>query len=192
MLKYGYARVSTSEQDHAGQVDALRAAGVVKVFSEKISGVRADRPQLARAIAALDQGDMLAVVRIDRLARSSRDLLNIVHDIEARGATFESLTEPWANTNSSQAAAMLTMLSAFAQLDRAFILSRTKEGRERAKAQGRRFGRKLKLSPEQIAHARDLQAEGRGLREIGALVGCHASTVSRALQQGKQIEEATA
>lgn len=90
MLKYGYARVSTSEQDHAGQVDALRAAGVVKVFSGKISGIRADRPQLARAIAALDHGDVLAVTRIDRLARSSRDLLNIVHEVEARGATFES------------------------------------------------------------------------------------------------------
>jgi DNA invertase Pin-like site-specific DNA recombinase len=180
-LKYGYARVSTSEQDHAGQVDGLRAAGVVKVFSEKMSGMRTDRPQLARAIAALDQGDVLAVFRIDRIARSSRDLLNIVHDIEARGSTFESLTEPLANTNSPQAAAMLTMLPAFAQLDRAFILSRTKEGKERAKVQGRRFGRKPKLSPEQIAQARDLQGEGRGLREIGVLVGCHASTISRAL-----------
>jgi DNA invertase Pin-like site-specific DNA recombinase len=188
-LKYGYARVSTSEQDHAGQIDALKAAGVVKVFSEKISGVRADRPQLARAIAALDQGDVLAVVRNDRLARSSRDLLNIVHDIEARGATFESRTEPWANTNSPQAAAMLTMLSAFAQLDRAFILARTKEGRERAQAQGRRVGRKPKLSEEQIAHARDLQNEGRGLREIGKLVGCHASTASRALQRKPQGEK---
>jgi DNA invertase Pin-like site-specific DNA recombinase len=189
VLKYGYARVSTSEQDHAGQVDALKAAGIVKVFSEKISGVRADRPQLARAIGALDQGDVLAVVRIDRLARSSRDLLNIVHEIEARGATFESLTEPWANTNSPQAAAMLTMLSAFAQLDRAFILARTKEGRERARAQGRRFGRKPKLNEQQIAHARDLQREGRGLREIAALIGCHASTVSRALQTQQEEEE---
>ncbi|WP_283814785.1 recombinase family protein [Bradyrhizobium aeschynomenes] len=90
-MKYGYARVSTTEQDHAAQVDALalRAAGAVKVFSEKMSGVRADRPQLARAIAALDQGDVLAVTRIDRLARSSRDLLNIVHEVEARGPTFE-------------------------------------------------------------------------------------------------------
>jgi DNA invertase Pin-like site-specific DNA recombinase len=178
-VKYGYARVSTSEQDHAGQVDALKVAGAVKVFSEKISGVRADRPQLARAIAALDQGDVLAVTRIDRLARSSRDLLNIVHEIEARGATFESLTEPWANTNTPTASAMLTMLSAFAQLDRAFILSRTREGRERARAQGRKFGRKPKLSAQQVDHARTLQQEGRGMREIGALLGCNASTVSR-------------
>ena len=97
-MKYGYARVSTSEQDHAGQVDALKAAGAVKVFSEKMSGVRADRPQLARAIAALDPLDVLTVTRIDRLVRSSRDLLNIVREIEAKGATFESLAEPWANT----------------------------------------------------------------------------------------------
>lgn len=139
-MKYGYVRVSTSEHDHAGQIDALKAAGAVKVLSEKMSGVRADRPRLARAVAALDQGDVLVVTRIDRLVRSSRDLLNIVHDIEATGATFESLTEPWANTNPPTASAMLTMLSAFAQLDRAFILARTKEGRERAKAQGSRFG----------------------------------------------------
>jgi hypothetical protein len=78
-LKCGYARVSTSEQDHAGRVAALNSAGAVKIFSEKISGVRTDRPQLSRAIAALDQGDVLAVVGIDRLARSSRDLFNIVH-----------------------------------------------------------------------------------------------------------------
>lgn len=92
---------------------------------------------------------MLAVTRIDRLARSSRDLLNIVHEVEARGATFESLSEPWANTNTPTASAMLTMLSAFAQLDRAFILATTKEGRERAKANGRRFGCKPKLNEQQ-------------------------------------------
>lgn len=190
MLKYGYARVSTTEQDHAAQVDALKTAGAVKVFSEKISGVRADRPQLARAIAALDQGDVLAVTRIDRLARTARDLLNIVREVEGKGATFESLAEPWANTNTPQAAAMLTMLSAFAQLDRSFILARTKEGRERAKAQGRRCGPKPKLNEQQIAHARDLQGEGRGLREIGALLGCSAATVSRALQKEKGEEVA--
>ncbi|OSI68603.1 recombinase family protein [Bradyrhizobium canariense] len=187
-MKYGYARVSTTEQDHAGQIDALKTAGAVKVFSEKISGVKADRPQLARAIAALDQGDVLAVMRIDRLARSSRDLLDIVHEVEARGATFESLTEPWANTNSPQAAAMLTMLSAFAQLERSFILARTADGRARSKAQGRHFGPKFKLNQEQIAHARDLQNQEKGLREIGRLLGCHASTVSRALRQQEEEE----
>ncbi|MEH2560073.1 DNA invertase Pin-like site-specific DNA recombinase [Bradyrhizobium algeriense] len=84
---------------------------------------------------------------------------------------------------------MLTMLSAFAQLERAFILARTKEGRERARILGRSFGPKFKLSQQQIAHARDLQGEGRGLREISALLGCHASTISRALQIQKEEEE---
>jgi DNA invertase Pin-like site-specific DNA recombinase len=189
LVKYGYAHVSTSEQDHAGQVDALKSAGAVKVFSEKVSGAKTDRPQLARAIAALDQGDVLAVTRIDRLARSSRDLLNIVHEVEARGATFESLTEPWANTNTPQASAMLTMLSAFAQLERAFILARTYDGRVRAKMLGRKFGRKPKLSGAQVAHASELQSHGRGMREIGAIVGCSASTVSRALAALQDAEE---
>ncbi|ABE64550.1 Resolvase-like protein [Nitrobacter hamburgensis X14] len=188
-MKYGYARVSTSEQDHAGQVDALKSAGAVKVFSEKISGVLAVRPQLARAIAALDPGDVLIVTRIDRLARSSRDLLNIVHQIEKKKATFRSLAEPWANTDTPQASAMLTILAAVAQLERAFILARTKDGRDRAKTLGRKFGPKYKLNQEQITHAIDLQREGRGLREIATLLGCHASTVSRTLQRHKPEEE---
>src|SRR5439155_5639573 len=128
----------------------------------------------------------LAVTRIDRLARSSRDLLNIVHEVEARGATFESLTEPWANTNSPQAAAML---STFAQLERAFILARTKEGRERARVLGRSFGPKFKLNQQQIAQARDLQGDGRGLREIAALLACSVSTVWHAVQKEKEEEQ---
>lgn len=87
---------------------------------------------------------------------------------------------------------MLTMLSVFAQLDRAFILARTKEGRERARAQGRRFGRKPKLNEQQIEHARVLQQEGGGMREIGALLGCNPSTVSRTLQVQQQKREEVA
>jgi Resolvase, N terminal domain len=92
---YGYARVSTTDQDHASQVEHLTAAGALKVFSEKASGKDADRIQLKKAIAALDAGDVLMVTRIDRLARSTRDLLNIVHDVKQAGATFKSLAEPW-------------------------------------------------------------------------------------------------
>ncbi|WP_316166882.1 MULTISPECIES: recombinase family protein [unclassified Bradyrhizobium] len=130
-----------------------------------MSEVWADRPQLARAIAVLDSSDVLAVMRIDRLARSSRDLLNIVHEVEARGATFESLAELSADVNRPQASAMLTMLADVAQLERALILARTRAGSTQ-KGKGRRFGPKPKLSQEQIAHAQDLQNEGRRLREI--------------------------
>ncbi len=188
-MKYGYARVSTSEQDHAGQVDALKAAGAVKIFSEKISGTITGRPQLARAVAALDRGDILTVTRIDRLARSSRDLLNIVHEIDAKGALFESIAEPWASTGTPQAKAMLTMLAAWAELERSFILARTYDGLVRARARGRKFGRKLKLNGDQVAHAAQLQRQGRGLREIGALLGCHFSTVSRALDALQEAQE---
>lgn len=86
---YGYARVSTTDQDHAAQVVQLTAAGAVKVFSEKASGKNAERPQLKRAIAALDGGDVLMVTRIDRLARSTRDLFNIVHDLKGAGPRFD-------------------------------------------------------------------------------------------------------
>jgi DNA invertase Pin-like site-specific DNA recombinase len=88
---YGYARVSTTDQDHASQVEQLTAAGALKVFSEKASGKDAERVQLKKAIAALDAGDVSMVTRIDRLARSTRDLLNIVHDVKQAGATFRSL-----------------------------------------------------------------------------------------------------
>jgi len=161
VLKYGFARVSTTEHDHAAQVDELKAAGAVKVLSEGMSGVRADRPSLPVPSQRSTRATCSPLPASPPGAHRARDLLNIVHEIEVRGATFESIAEPWANTNTPQAAAMLTMLSAFAQLDRAFILSRTKEGRERAKAQGLRFGPEPKLSKEQIAHARDLQGEGR-------------------------------
>lgn len=178
---YGYARVSTTDQDHASQVEQLTAAGVGKVFSEKISGKNTDRPQLVRAIAVLDAGDVLMVTRIDRLARSTRDLLNIVHEIKRAGATFRSLAEPWADTSSELAEFMLTIIAAVAKLERAIILERTAGGRARARQRGRSLGRKPKLNPTQLIEARAMQSNGRGMREIGEVLGVSASTISRAL-----------
>jgi DNA invertase Pin-like site-specific DNA recombinase len=144
-----YARVSTEGQNLDGQLDQLGAAGAVKVFQEKQSGASSDRPQLKKAIAALDAGDVLMVTRIDRLARSTRDLLNIIHDVKQAGAAFRSLAEPWADTSSELAEFMLTILGAAAKLERATILARTGEGRARAKAAGRSLGRKHKLTLDQ-------------------------------------------
>jgi DNA invertase Pin-like site-specific DNA recombinase len=180
---YGYARVSTADQDHAAQVDQLTAAGAAKVFSEKISGAITERPQLGRAIAALDSGDILMVTRIDRLARSTRDLLNIVHEVKQAGATFRSLAEPWADTSSELAEFMLTILGAAAKLERATILARTAEGRARAKSQGRSLGRKPKLNRAQVEMAVAMVSEGRGMKEIGEILGCSAATVSRTLRR---------
>jgi hypothetical protein len=97
MTVYGYARVSTADQNLEAQLEELRAAGSAKVFREKVSGMRSDRPELAKALKALGRGDMLIVSRLDRLARSPRDLLNILAAIGERGATFKSLGDTWAD-----------------------------------------------------------------------------------------------
>lgn len=176
---YGYARVSTSEQDTAAQVEALTAAGAAKVFRENISGATAERPQLKKAIAALDAGDVLLVTRIDRLARSTRDLLNIVHDVKLAGATFKSLAEPWADTSTELAEFMLTVLGAAAKLERATILARTSEGRARAKARGKSLGRPHKLTPAQQTEARAMLAAGRSTHEVGEIFNVSHSTIVR-------------
>jgi DNA invertase Pin-like site-specific DNA recombinase len=160
-------------------VAQLTAAGAVKVFKENISGATADRPQLKKVLAALDTGDVLVVTRIDRLARSTRDLLNIIHDVKQAKATFRSLAEPWADTSSELAEFMLTILGAVAKLERATILGRTAEGRARAKAQGKSLGRPFKLTPEQQVEARAMLAAGRGTRDIAKVFNVNPSTISR-------------
>jgi DNA invertase Pin-like site-specific DNA recombinase len=176
---YGYARVSTNDQDTAAQVEQLMAAGAVKVFRENVSGATADRPQLKKALASLDQGDILLVTRIDRLARSTRDLLNIVHDVKQTGATFKSLAEPWADTSTELAEFMLTVLGAAAKLERATILARTTEGRVRAKAKGKSLGRPFKLNSTQQAEARAMLDAGRGVCEVADVFNVSHSTISR-------------
>lgn len=176
---YGYARVSTEGQNLDGQLDQLRDAGAVKVFQEKISGAGADRLQLKRVIAALDAGDVLIVTRIDRLARSARDLLNIVHEVKQAGATFRSIAEPWADTSSELAEFMLTILGAAAKLERSTILARTGEGRARAKAAGKSLGRKPKLTQQQQREALSMLSQGRGVREVAGVFTVHHSTISR-------------
>jgi DNA invertase Pin-like site-specific DNA recombinase len=176
---YGYARVSTEGQNLDGQLEQLRDAGAAKVFQEKISGAGADRPQLKKALAALDAGDVLTVTRIDRLARSTRDLLNIIHEVKQTGASFRSIAEPWADTSSELAEFMLTILGAAAKLERATILVRTGEGRARAKAAGKSLGRKPKLTTQQQREALSMLGQERGVREVAEIFDVHHSTISR-------------
>jgi DNA invertase Pin-like site-specific DNA recombinase len=138
---YGYARVSTDGQTLDSQIAALTAAGAEKVFSEKQSGAKTDRAQLAKAIAALNPDDVLLVTRLDRLARSTRDLLNTLAQIGDRQAAFRSLSDAWADTTTAHGRLMLTVLGGLAEFERALILARTSDGRARAKARGVRFGR---------------------------------------------------
>ena len=125
------------------------------------SGAYTDRPQLAKAIAALAEGDCLVVCKLDRLARSTRDLLNTLDAIGKAGATFKSLGDPWADTTSAHGRLMLTVLGGLAEFERFLILSRTAEGRTRAQANGVRFGRKPSLNC--ISTSRS-SAQARGWR----------------------------
>jgi len=175
----GYARVSTGSQSYEDQVARLEAAGAVRIFREKESGARSDRPQLAKAIAALDDGDVLVVARLDRLARSTRDLLNVVHAIGERGAAFKSLADTWADTSNAHGRLMMTILAGLAEFERELIRARTSAGRERAKAKGIRFGRKPKLSAHQRAHALKMLDSGEPQSAVAKVLGVDQSTISR-------------
>jgi DNA invertase Pin-like site-specific DNA recombinase len=175
----GYARVSTDGQSLEAQHSALSAAGATHVFAEKISGAVTDRKQLGKAIAALSAGDVLLVTRLDRLARSTRDLLNVLDAMAKAGAGFRSLAEAWADTTTPHGRLMLTVLGGLAEFERSLILARTSEGRTRAKARGVKFGRKHTLTPHQQAEARARRAAGEALVEIARSYAVSHSTISR-------------
>jgi DNA invertase Pin-like site-specific DNA recombinase len=134
MTTYGYARVSTDGQTLAAQQSELTAAGCLKVFAEKVSGAKSDRIELSKLLKRIDAGDILIVTRLDRLARSTRDLLNILDAISQNGAKFKSLHDPWADTSTPHGELMVTILGGLATFERHLIRARTDEGRKRAKA----------------------------------------------------------
>jgi DNA invertase Pin-like site-specific DNA recombinase len=177
---YGYARVSTDGQSVAAQVATLTAAGAGKVFREVASGAKTNRAQLRRALAQLDAGDVLLVTRLDRLARSTRDLLNTLAAITERKAGFRSLGDTWADTTTPHGRLMLTVLGGLAEFERELIRTRTSEGRSRAVARGQRMGRPPKLTPHQQREAikrRELGEES--LAEIGRSYNVSGATISR-------------
>ena len=175
----GYARVSTDGQSLESQLASLKAAGAEKVFSEKISGAKTDRRALASAIKSLGPGDVLLVTRLDRLARSTRDLLNVLDQVAKAGAGFRSLADPMIDTCSAHGKLILAVLAALAEFERSMILARTSEGRTRAKARGVRFGRKPKLSAFQASEALARREAGEALTDIGRSYGVSHSTISR-------------
>lgn len=183
-LMLGYARVSTDDQDLTNQRTELHSAGCIKIFGEKITGVRRDRPELARLLDHLRPGDVVTVTRLDRLARSTRDLLDIAERIQATGAGLRSLAEPWADTTTPAGRMVLTVFAGIAEFERSLIIDRTRSGREAAKARGVKFGPRPTLSLAQIEHARELiDLEGRPVKEVADLLGVHRSTLYRALEK---------
>ena len=177
----GYARVSTDDQDLALQRRALRDAGCRRLYEEKLSGARRDRPELARLLDQVREGDVLVVTRLDRLARSTRDLLDVAERLREADAGLRSLAEPWADTTTPAGRMVLTVFAGISEFERALILSRTGAGREAAKQKGVRFGRPPTLAPDQVALGRRLVAEGRPVRDVAKLLKVHRSTFYREL-----------
>ena len=175
----GYARVSKAEdQDTAPQIEALHAAGCQRVYEERVSGGRWDRPELHRLLDRLAPGDVLTVWKLDRLSRSLKDLLLILDKVEKAGAGFRSLTENIDSTTAS-GRMMMQMLGAFAEFERAMVRERTQAGLRSARAQGRQGGRQPKLSPEQQAEVLTMLNAGRSAADVARLFRVHRATISR-------------
>jgi DNA invertase Pin-like site-specific DNA recombinase len=182
MTIYGYARVSTDGQSLASQDAQLTAAGCAKVYSEKISGARSDRPELAKVLKRLETGDVLVVTRLDRLARSTRDLLNILDAISKAGAGFKSLADTWADTTTAHGRLMLTILGGLAEFERELIKARTGEGRKRAKDKGVTFGRPPVLTVHQRREALERLAAGEAQADVARSYAVSQATISRLAQ----------
>ena len=178
----GYARVSTEDQDLTLQRAALSGAGCKRVYEEKVSGAKRARPELTRMLDQLRAGDVVVVSRLDRLARSTRDLLDIAEQLKQAEAGLRSLHEPWADTTSPAGRMVLTVFAGIAEFERELIHERTGAGRVSAKARGVRFGRPPKLAADQIALARRLIAEGTSVPEASRILKVHRATLYRALE----------
>jgi len=176
---YGYARVSTDGQSVDAQVRQLSKAGCKKVFREVVSGAKTERAQLRRLLEQLAAGDMVTVTQLDRLARSTRDLLNILATITGKKAGFRSLGDAWADTTTAHGRLMLTVIGGLAEFERELIRVRTGEGRARAVARGVKMGRKPKLTTHQQREAINRRDRGEPMREIARSYNVSHSTISR-------------
>lgn len=180
MTIFGYARVSTDGQTLDAQRADLTAAGAEKIFQETVSGAKTERRELQRALRALQPGDTLLVTRLDRLARSTRDLLNLLDAISTAGASFRSLADAWADTTTPHGRLMLTVLGGLAEFERELIRSRTSDGRARAKARGVHLGRPPALTHHQRQEAlAALQAGIATQADLARRFNVSQATISR-------------
>lgn len=175
----GYARVSSIEQSHEGQISRLRAGGASKVFSEKRSGLDGTRAELARCLEYVREGDTLIVTKLDRLARSTADLYRIVTTLTEKGVAFRVLDDPSVDTTSRTGKLVLGILALIAEFETEIRRERQMEGIARAKAEGRVGGRPKKLTPAIEARVRNLRSEGLSIRRVAAEVGLSKATVQK-------------
>src|SRR5271166_4367695 len=180
-MEYGYARVSTDDQNPAMQLAALKKAGCkTPVFKDELTGAHVNRPALARCLKTLQPGDTLIVWKLDRLGRNLRDLIAMLDDLRARGVKFCSLTEA-IDTDTPTGRAMWQMIGVLAELERSLITERTRAGVKAAQRRGVKFGPKPKLTAQQIGHARTLINQGETPQSVAAILRVSRATLYRAL-----------
>lgn len=180
-MKYGYARVSTDDQNTAMQLTALKKAGCKTIFKDEgLSGATAKRPALIRCLKKLEAGDTLIVWKLDRLGRSLRDLISMLDDLKQRNVKFQSLTEA-IDTATPTGRAMWQMIGVLAELERSLIVERTQAGMKEARRRGVTFGRKKKLTSAQIEKARQLIEAGERVEDVARLWNVGRTTLYRAL-----------
>lgn len=184
-MKIGYARVSTKDQSLDMQLNELRRAGCKQIYQEKVSGVGRTRPEFQRMMEQFRKNDVLIIWRLDRLARSTRMLLEIVEQLDEKGASFKSLTEPWADTTSATGKLVMTVLAGLAEFERDLIRDRTDVGRRAAIERGVRFGRPMKMTDEQLKLARKLLKQGNSITHVADIFGVHFTTLYRYLREAK-------
>jgi DNA invertase Pin-like site-specific DNA recombinase len=182
-MKHGYARVSSDTQDYEAQVEALKAAGCERIYSEKASGKSTNgRPALARMLKALVPGDTVTVTKLDRIARSSRDLHNILGDLKDRSVGFVSLGDSWCDTTTDVGKLVIAIMAGISEFERSLIRQRCQAGIERAKARGTQFGRTPVLDHSQRRKVAERYSKGETMAALAREYGCGEATIWRALQ----------
>lgn len=186
-MKVGYARVSTKDQTLDTQLARLAEAGCELFFEEKVSGAAKKRPQLEAMLDQLRKGDVVVITKLDRLARSTAELLRVAEILNEKTAGLQSLDEPWADTTTPAGKMIMTVFGGIAEFERSLILTRTQEGREAAQARGVAFGRPSKLRDDQKELARDLVKSGKSISAVARTFNVHPATIYRCLEENQAL-----
>lgn len=183
----GYARVSSTGQDHTTQTERLTEAGATKIFSEKQSGLDRDRPALEECLNYVREGDVLVVTKLDRLARSAGHLHQIVETLDKKGVGFKVLDDASLDTTTRTGKLVFGILASIAEFETALRKERQMEGIAKAKAEGRTGGRPTKLTPETKAEIMRLSVAGESVRKIAVAIGFSKSAVQKVLEEAKGV-----